>query len=240
MRVAGAKRVAVAYGCRVVVVLARDITANQKNAVRTRLEALQFQVQEIEEEDGSAVFGAVGAEEQDLREVEQLPGVAKLVPLTTPYKLASRELRKQDSVVDVGPVRIGGGRLTIVAGPCAVESREQIRDVAAQLADSGAAALRGGAFKPRTSPYSFQGMGVAGLEILREAGDRAGLPIVSELTSSDHLAPFAELVDMVQIGARNMQNYELLKRVGECGKPVLLKRGLAATIEELLMSAKYL
>ena len=222
-----------------VVVLARDITAKQKNAVRTHLEALRFQVQEIEEEDGT-VFGAVGAEEQDLREVEQLPGVTKLVPLTKPYKLASRELRKQDSVVDLGPVRIGGGRLTVVAGPCAVESREQIRDVAAQLADSGAAALRGGAFKLRTSPYSFQGMGVDGLELLREAGDRVRLPVVSELTSPDHLAPFAEMVDMVQIGARNMQNYELLKRVGECGKPVLLKRGLAATIEELLMSAEYL
>ena len=223
----------------VVVVLARDITANQKQAVRTRLEALHFQVQEIDDEDGT-IFGAVGAEQQDLREVEQLPGVTKLVPLTKPYKLASRELRRQDTVVDLGAVQIGGGRLTIVAGPCAVETKEQIRDVAAQLADSGAAALRGGAFKPRTSPYSFQGLGVEGLELLREAGDRVGLPIVSELTSPDHLAPFAEMVDMVQVGARNMQNYDLLKRLGESGKPVLLKRGLAATIEELLMSAEYL
>ena len=222
-----------------VVVLDRSISELQKRAVREHLEGHRYQIRELVQ-DGDTVIGAVGGEPIDQREVELLPGVSQVIPLSQPYKLASREFKRDETVIPLGPFKVGGGRLAVFAGPCAVESREQIFEVAALLKESGAVGLRGGAFKPRTSPYSFQGLGQPGVELLKEAGERYGLPVVSEVVATEYLPLLADCVDILQIGARNMQNFELLKRVGEVGKPVLLKRGLAATIEDLLMSAEYL
>ena len=222
-----------------VVVLDRGISAQHKRAVRAFLTGHRYQLRELLQ-DGEPILGAVGGDPLDQRQIEGMPGVAQVIPLNQPYKLASREFKGTETEIAVGPIKIGGGRLAVVAGPCAVESREQIFEVAAQLRESGAVALRGGAFKPRTSPYSFQGLGKPGVELLKEAGERYGMPIFSEVVATEYLPMLADCVDVLQIGARNMQNFELLKRVGALGKPVLLKRGLAATIEELLMSAEYL
>ncbi len=222
-----------------VVVLDRGISAQHKRAVREFLTGHRYQIRELLQ-DGEPILGAVGGDPLDQRRIEGLPGVAQVIPLNQPYKLASREFKGTETEIAVGPIKIGGGRLAVVAGPCAVESREQIFEVAAQLRESGAVALRGGAFKPRTSPYSFQGLGKPGVELLKEAGERYGMPIFSEVVAAEYLPMLADCVDVLQVGARNMQNFELLKRVGALGKPVLLKRGLAATIEDLLMSAEYL
>jgi 3-deoxy-7-phosphoheptulonate synthase len=172
--------------------------------------------------------------------LEAYPGVDKVVPILRPYKLVSREFRRSDSVISVGGTRLGGGHVALIAGPCSVESREQLLEAAAQVKASGGTMLRGGAFKPRTSPYAFQGLGVDGLEILAEAREKTGLPIVTELMDPRHLEAVAKFSDIIQIGARNMQNFQLLSAVGEAGRPVLLKRGLAATIDELLMAAEYI
>lgn len=161
--------------------------------------------------------------------------------VTEPYKKANRKYHPDDSVIDVGGgVRVGGGRLVVIAGPCSVESESQMVGVAKAVKASGAAAMRGGAYKPRTSPYSFQGKGEEGIRLLQEAKQATGMPIVTELMSSDQLPLFLEAVDVIQIGARNMQNFDLLKKVGRTKKPILLKRGLSATIEEWLMSAEYI
>ena len=222
-----------------VVVLDRGISAQHKRAVCAFLSEHRYQIRELLQ-DGEPIIGAVGGDPVDQRQVEELPGVTQVIPLNQPYKLASREFKGTETEIAIGPIKIGGGRLAVVAGPCAVESREQIFEVAAQLRESGAVALRGGAFKPRTSPYSFQGLGKPGVELLKEAGERFGMPIFSEVVAAEYLPMLADCVDVLQVGARNMQNFELLKRVGALGKPVLLKRGLAATIEDLLMSAEYL
>jgi 3-deoxy-7-phosphoheptulonate synthase len=222
-----------------VVILQQHIQPDTKEHVRTFLLEHGYQVKEIVG-DEETIFGAVGPARLDIRDVEVLPGVARVIPISKPYKLASRELQERDSVVTVGPVRIGGGRIVVIGGPCAVESREQIIESAAQAREAGAVMLRGGAYKPRTSPYSFQGLGRDGLAYLKEAGERYGLPVVSEIVSSDQLEVMRDFVDMLQIGARNMQNFELLKAVGASGIPVMLKRGLAARIEEWLMAAEYL
>ena len=176
----------------------------------------------------------------DTREIALLPGVERVTETTKPYELVSRESKGKDSIVKVGPVKIGGARISVIAGPCAVESREQIRETAFRVRESGAVILRGGAYKPRTSPYAFQGLGMKGLEFMKEAGEAAGMPIVTEVVSPETAFDMKDLVDMFQIGARNMQNFELLKRVGSIHKPVLLKRGPSATIEEWLLSAEYL
>jgi len=186
------------------------------------------------------VIAALG----DKREVpldfwESSPGVERAVPILAPYKLASRELKRADTEVAVGPHVIGGKRVAVIAGPCSVESRDQIIETAKRVRDAGAIALRGGAFKPRTNPYSFQGLEEEGLEYLAEAREKTGLPVVTEVLSAGHVELVARYADMLQIGARNMQNYLLLKTVGQAGKPVLLKRGLSATVEELLFSAEY-
>ena len=222
-----------------VVVLERDISAQHKRAVREFLTGHRYQIRELLQ-DGEPIIGAVGGDPLDQRQIEVLPGVSQVIPLKQPYKLASREFKGTETEIPVGPIKVGGGRLAVIAGPCAVESREQIFEIAAMLKESGAVGLRGGAFKPRTSPYSFQGLGKPGAELLKEAGERYGLPIVSEVVAQEYLPLLADCVDVLQVGARNMQNFELLKRVGALGKPVLLKRGLAATIEDLLMSAEYL
>ena len=174
-----------------------------------------------------------------MESIARLPGVEGVEPFGASYKLASRDLRPDRTVIKVGSRAIGGGGLAVIAGPCAVESRENLLEVAEAVAAAGAGFLRGGAFKPRTSPYSFRGLGEEGLKILREASSATGLPVVTEVVSPQDLPLVAEYADVLQIGARNMQNFALLEAVGESDKPVLLKRGLMATIKELLLSAEY-
>jgi len=190
----------------------------------------------------TTILGAEGdAGGLDQEMLGQLPGVERVMRVGEPYKKANRKYHPDDSVVSMGGgVAVGGKKLAVIAGPCSVESREQMIAVAEAVKASGAAALRGGAYKPRTSPYSFQGKGVEGIRLLMEAREASGLPIVTELMSADQLPLFEETVDVIQIGARNMQNFDLLKKVGRAKKPVLLKRGLSSTIEEWLMSAEYI
>ena len=171
---------------------------------------------------------------------ESMPGVLEVIPVTHAYKLVSREVKPEDSVVQVGGVAVGGGGFAIIAGPCAVESLDQMLTVARGVKAAGATLLRGGAFKPRTSPYSFQGLGEEGLKILASAREETGLPVVTEAIDAESVDLVERYADAIQIGARNMQNFSLLKRAGRARKPVLLKRGLAATLEEFLMSAEYI
>ena len=188
------------------------------------------------------VIGAIGDREHVANlGLEGAPGVDHLVPILKPYKLASAQYRRGErTVLEIDGRRIGGEHFATIAGPCTVESREVLLDAARTVRDAGAQFLRGGAYKPRTSPYSFQGLGEAGLRLLAEAKAETGLPIVTELMDVRDLEPVLEVADVVQLGARNMQNYTLLTEVGRSGKPVLLKRGLSATLEELLMAAEYI
>ena len=188
------------------------------------------------------VIGAVGDErgKARLQSLEVLPDVESVVPILQPFKLASREFHASPSIVKVRDVEIGGDRLVVIAGPCTVESEEQVMDLAVLAKEAGATMLRGGAFKPRTSPYAFQGMGKEGLRLLAAARDATGLPIVTEVLKPEDVDLVVEFADLIQVGARNMQNFALLKRVGEAGKPVLLKRGMASTIQEFLMAAEYI
>ena len=190
----------------------------------------------------TTILGAEGdAGRLDEEKLSQLPGVERVMRVTEPYKKANRKYHPDDSVISIGDgVAIGGRRLAVIAGPCSVESEAQITGVARAVKAAGAAALRGGAYKPRTSPYAFQGMGTRGIDLLLEAKEETGLPIVTELMSPDQIPLFEEKVDVVQIGARNMQNFDLLKKVGKMSKPILLKRGLSSTVEEWLMSAEYI
>ena len=177
----------------------------------------------------------------DPKQIEVSPVVERVMHVSEPYKLANRAFHPDDSIIDVSGVKVGGDHLALIAGPCSVESKEQVIEIAKAAKAAGANMLRGGAFKPRTSPYAFQGMGTEGLDILVAAKKETGLPIVSELMSADYIEEFNEKVDLVQIGARNMQNFDLLKEVGKrCTKPVLLKRGLSSTYEEWIMSAEYI
>ncbi|MGM9571967.1 MAG: 3-deoxy-7-phosphoheptulonate synthase, partial [bacterium] len=176
----------------------------------------------------------------DLKQFEGLSGVEKVVSILKPYKLASREFKEEDTVIKVGNTVIGGSKLNIMAGPCAVEDKEQYIETALKVKEAGADILRGGSFKPRTSPYSFQGLGEPGLKIMAEAREKTGLPIVTEILDPKDIDVVNEYSDILQIGARNMQNFNLLKDVGHLQKPVLLKRGLSATIEEWLMAAEYI
>lgn len=188
------------------------------------------------------VIAAVGDERGKFRlqSLESLPHVEKVVPILQPFKLAGREAKHEDSVFNVGGVTIGGGRFCVIAGPCSVESREQLMESARAIKAAGATVLRGGAYKPRTSPYSFQGLEDEGLEFLRETGAALGLPFVTEVVTPEQVPLVAEQADMIQIGARNMQNFGLLKAVGRTNKPVFLKRGMMSTINEFLMSAEYI
>ncbi|WP_265528214.1 3-deoxy-7-phosphoheptulonate synthase [Sphingomicrobium marinum] len=187
------------------------------------------------------VLGALG-DERVLAELgfDAEPSVESVKPILSPYKLVSRELHPHDSRIAIGDAVIGGGKFALIAGPCAVENAEQVQASAEAAKKAGARVLRGGAYKPRTSPYSFQGHGPEGLDLLREAGDKVGLPIITELVDTRDLDLLAEKADAIQIGTRNMQNFELLKAVGGAGKPVMLKRGMAAKIDDLLMAAEYI
>ena len=187
-----------------------------------------------------AVLGESGPRIERLADrLAALPGVESVTQSSRPFKLASREFHPDDTVVRVGEVAVGDGSFTIMAGPCAVESREQLLETAEAVKAAGATVLRGGAFKPRTSPYAFQGLGLAGLRFLAEARERTGLPVVTEVMEPGQVEHVAEYADILQIGARNMQNFSLLMAVGRTGRPIMLKRGLAATIEEWLMAAEY-
>jgi len=176
----------------------------------------------------------------DASAVEIFPGVKEVIRVSNPYKLVSREARPENSVINVGGVEVGGDAVVVIGGPCAVESRDQLRTIAEAVRAAGGQMLRGGAFKPRTSPYSFQGLGEQGLEILAEVGREFGLPVITEAIDDESLKLVSRYADAIQIGARNMQNFSLLKSAGRLRKPVLLKRGLAATLEEFLLSAEYI
>jgi 3-deoxy-7-phosphoheptulonate synthase len=187
------------------------------------------------------VVGDVGLrKEQVMDHLAVLPGVESVTPISKPFKLTSRDFHPEDTVIDVGGTRIGGGSLTIMAGPCSVESRDQMLRTADAVAEAGATILRGGAFKPRTSPYSFQGLGMEGVRFMVEARERTGLPIVTEVMEPGQVEPVAMHADIVQIGARNMQNFPLLTAAGKIQRPIMLKRGISATIEEWLMAAEYI
>ena len=222
------------------VVMRKDATAEQIRGVSEAIEARGFKAHPIPGAQRTAigVTGNKGA--LDAPVFESLPGVLEVIPVSHAYKLVSREVKNEDSVVRVGGVPVGGRGLTIVAGPCAVESKEQTLVVARAIKEAGAHILRGGAFKPRTSPYSFQGLGEEGLRILAEAREATGLPVVTEALDNEGVDLVERYADAIQIGARNMQNFSLLKRAGRAKKPVILKRGMSATLEEFLMSAEYI
>jgi 3-deoxy-7-phosphoheptulonate synthase len=221
------------------VVMRQDAGEEQIAGVVRAIEARGFKAHAIPGVQRTAigVTGNRGAVDRPV--FESLPGVLEVIPVTHAYKLVSREVKPEDSVVRVGGVPVGGAALTIAAGPCAVESLEQTLTVARAVKRAGATLLRGGAFKPRTSPYSFQGLGEEGLRILAAAREETGLPVVTEAVDMESVDLVERYADAIQIGARNMQNFSLLKRCGRAKKPVLLKRGLAATLEEFLMSAEY-
>jgi len=188
-----------------------------------------------------AVVGEIGARRPALLErFARLPGVASVTPISRPFKLVSREFHPEDTVIRVLDAVIGDGSLTVMAGPCSIESRDQLIETADSVAAAGATVLRGGAFKPRTSPYSFQGLGIQGLRYLAEVRDRTGLPVITEVMEPNQVDIVAEYADILQIGTRNMQNYSLLRDVGRVARPVMLKRGYGATVEEWLMAAEYI
>jgi len=224
----------------VIIILKAQVTDAQVNHVLERVEALGLQAH-LSRGTYRTVIGVIGDEEKlQVEPLAAIPGVAEVMPVMPPYKLASLEAHPQPTIVDVGGVKIGGGHLGMIAGPCAVESEGRMDAIAHAIRDAGANILRGGAFKPRTSPYAFQGLGVDGLKILRSVGDKYGLPVVTEVMDPRRVEAVIEYADMLQIGARNMQNFVLLTEVGQADKPVLLKRGMHATIQDLLMSAEYI
>ena len=222
-----------------ILVLNKDITKDQKSHIRNTLVDKGCFVRETEDA-GQNIIGALGKSNLDVAFLKSLPGVETITPITTPFKLASRQWHSADTLVPIGDVLVGGERIVIIAGPCAVESLDQALTIAREVKRYGAVVFRGGAFKPRTSPYSFQGLEEDGLKILAEVREQTGLPVVTEITSVAQADIMMKYVDAVQVGARNMQNFELLKCVGRMGKTVVLKRGLASTIEEWLMSAEYI
>jgi 3-deoxy-7-phosphoheptulonate synthase len=216
-------------------------TKQQVEQVRARIEEFGYKVHSIEGEE-RVVIGAVGTGDVTncLESLEAMPQVEKAVRISAPYKFVSKEFRAARTEIKVGDVTIGGDEFVVMAGPCSVEGEKQILDSAEIVARHGAKILRGGAFKPRTSPYDFQGMAEEGLKLLAKARDLTGLAIVTEVMSDADVSLVAEYADILQIGARNMQNFSLLKNLGKCGRPILLKRGMSSTVKELLMSAEYI
>src|SRR3979411_2435022 len=223
-----------------VIVMQEGATDAQIQHVIDRLVGSGFNVHRSTGE-SHTVLGAVGVHRDfDHRDFELLDGVREVMRITQPFKLASRQFKPEGTIVDLGRgVKIGGNEVVVAAGPCSVESRRQVLSVAESVSKAGAKILRGGAFKPRTSPYSFQGLGEKGLQILRDVGNRPGMPAVPELMDPPQVELVLRYTDMFQIGARNMQNFDLLKEVGQTKRPVLLKRGMSATVKDLLMSAEY-
>jgi 3-deoxy-7-phosphoheptulonate synthase len=225
---------------KMIVVMKQGASKNQVVNVTARIEQMGCQAH-ISEGKERTIIGIIGnGRPLENEQIERLSGVERTVPVLRPFKLASRDFHPQDSVVPINGVSVGGKRLVVMAGPCAVENREGLLEAAHAVKAGGAQMLRGGAFKPRTSPYSFQGMGEEGLKILAEARQETGLPVVTEVMSPEQVPLVTTYADILQIGARNMQNYALLHAVGEAQRPVLLKRGMMSTIEEMLMSAEYI
>ena len=223
-----------------IVVMRKDSTKEELDEVRKRIEGhgLRAQLSEGEER---TVVGVLGQAFQELKdELELLPGVLEVVTISKPYKLSSREFKGEDTIVKIGDVSIGSDDLVVIAGPCAVEDEEQLLSTARVVKAAGGKVLRGGAFKPRSSPYSFRGLGVQGLQLLAKAREETGLPIVTEVMAPEDVDMVAQYADALQIGTRNAQNFNLLDAVGETRKPVLLKRGFAASYEEWLLSAEYI
>jgi 3-deoxy-7-phosphoheptulonate synthase len=222
-----------------IIVLKPDATPAQIDHVIERIEELGLKPH-VSRGEKRTIIGAIGEENQlQAAPLLAIPGVEQVLPILKPFKLASREFHRQDTQVKVGPVTIGGNALAMIAGPCAIESAEILDAIAGKVRDAGANILRGGAFKPRTSPYSFQGLGEEGLKILRDVGAKHKMPVVTEVMDPRQVPLVERYADMFQIGARNMQNFDLLKEVGQTRKPVLLKRGMSATVKDLLMSAEY-
>ncbi|MDP9120706.1 MAG: 3-deoxy-7-phosphoheptulonate synthase [Acidobacteriota bacterium] len=222
------------------IVMKMDATAELIDGVVAKIEAQGLKAHAIAGAQRTAIgiTGNIGVVDRAL--FETLPGVLEVIRVSHPYKLVSREFKSADTVIEVAGVRIGGPDLVVIAGPCSVESYEQTLRIARHVKAAGAQMLRGGAYKPRTSPYSFQGLGEEGLRILARVREETGLPVVTEATDIDVLDQVVEYADVVQIGARNMQNYTLLKRVGRSARPVLLKRGMSSTVTELLLAAEYI
>ena len=224
-----------------IIIMRPDASEEQINHVVEKMKQHGFGVH-LSKGVERTVIGAIGDKSAiELETIQMLPGVSEIVPIRKPYKLVSREFKQEDTVVKITKdLAIGAGqKVVIIAGPCSVEGKAEIMEVARAVKLAGATALRGGAFKPRTSPYSFQGLGKAGLELLKEAKKETGLPIVTEVLDTREVELVAQYADVIQIGARNMQNFTLLREVGKTGKPVMIKRGPGSTIEELLMSAEY-
>lgn len=222
-----------------IIVLKRNTPAEKINELKHTLEGLNLEVNSIQGIH-TTVLGLIGdTSVVSIDKLMSLSYIAEVKRIQEPYKSANRKFHPDDTIVDVNGIKIGAGNFAVIAGPCSVESQEQMDIVSKSVLKSGAKMLRGGAFKPRTSPYSFQGLRAEGLEMLLECKKKTGMPIVTEIMSTEHI-PLFEDVDVIQVGARNMQNFELLKALGKLDKPILLKRGLANTIEEFLMSAEYI
>jgi 3-deoxy-7-phosphoheptulonate synthase len=223
-----------------IVIMNTAAPAEDRLAVEARLHELGYETEAIVGEERS-IIGVIGKIDPELPAmIENLPGVDSCVRVSKPFKLASRDFRPLDSVVEVGGVRIGAGQTVVMAGPCSVESEDQLFQTARAVRKAGADILRGGAFKPRTSPYQFRGLGVEGLKLLRQASDETSMPVITEVLTTEDVDAVAQYADILQIGARNMQNFILLEEAGRTNKPVLLKRGLSARVEEWLLAAEYI
>ena len=223
-----------------IIVLKPHATETQIKHIVTKVKSLGLKPM-ISQGSERTIIGVIGEEDiLRIQPLEVFPGVEKVIPVLSPYKLVSREFKPADTVVDVSGVKVGGKKVVLMAGPCAVENFDLLYSVAKSVKKTGAAILRGGAFKPRTSPYSFQGLGEEGLKFLAEVRKRTGMPVVTELMDVRDLELFERHADIIQIGARNMQNFDLLKEVGRSKKPVMLKRGMASTVKDWLLSAEYI
>ncbi len=223
-----------------VIIFGADAKVNEISHVKESLIKKGFEIHESKGVDHT-VIGVIGDTlKLDIRDMQVLPGVADAYRISSPYKLVSREFKKENTVINIKDVEIGGKEIVIMAGPCAVESEEQVFTIAEAVSKAGAKILRGGAFKPRTSPYAFQGLGEEGLKILRNAADKYGMIVITEVMDKDQIDLIYKYTDIFQVGARNMQNFSFLKTLGKTDKPIMLKRGISATIKEWLMSAEYI
>ncbi len=222
-----------------IIVLKPQPTPDLIQRVIARIEEMGFTAH-LSQGVARTIIGVIGDEDKlQVQPLQAIPGVEQVVPILKPYKLASREFHADDSQFEIKGIKVGRGHLMMIAGPCAIEGEAVLMEIAEKVRDAGANVLRGGAFKPRTSPYSFQGLGEDGLKMLRAAGDRFGMPVVTEVMDPRQVELVERYTDIIQIGARNMQNFDLLKEVGRTRTPVLLKRGMSATVKDLLMSAEY-
>ena len=222
------------------ILLKTDATKDEIAAVTERIKELGFTPHEIPGVQRVAIGITGNKAKVSADNFLVLPGVVDVISVSKPFKLVGRDFKPENTIVDVGGVKFGGNEIQVIAGPCSVESRSQILEIAEMIKESGAKLLRGGAFKPRSSPYAFQGLKLEGLEYLKEAGEKTGLKIVTEVKDTETLSAVAEYSDLLQIGARNMYNFSLLEKIGDLKKPVMLKRGFSSTIEELLMAAEYI